>query len=298
MNKILWNSTPPPPPLCPSPKDVGFRSLRAQTLCVSFTLLDFQERVWSLVFPLVEKKHRDVFSQKRSRHANFQRILSNLRNRYVIITSGRLARRPPIIMIVCKISLFFMNPISMSNILSFTGEVLGFENLVISVFEFVHGLVETPKFKKDVKKHINDVVYFLLLYMQITEEQVRYTENFVRHSQIHLIQLQSLTKSCPIVWVEWTFLSCKQISAVICPTGKSAWDIPWHNNNNILTACSHHKRGFVRGPAMFHCLLNSGPVQNSYRQVELKCGLPEGLARLLIFVEPCDCCSPHKPIPA
>ena len=36
MDKIVWNSSPPPPPdpLCSSPNNVGFRSLRAKTLCV------------------------------------------------------------------------------------------------------------------------------------------------------------------------------------------------------------------------------------------------------------------------
>lgn len=53
-----------------------------------------------------------------------------------------------------------------------SGEVLGFENLVFSVFEFIHGLIETPKFKKTVKKFLDDLIYFLVLYMQITEEQV------------------------------------------------------------------------------------------------------------------------------
>ncbi|XP_066017141.1 importin-9 isoform X1 [Pocillopora verrucosa] len=53
------------------------------------------------------------------------------------------------------------------------GEVLGFENLVFSVFEFIHGLIETPKFKKTVKKFLDELIYFLVLYMQITEEQVQ-----------------------------------------------------------------------------------------------------------------------------
>ena len=52
------------------------------------------------------------------------------------------------------------------------GEVLGFENLVFSVFEFIHGLIETPKFKKTVKKFLDELIYFLVLYMQITEDQV------------------------------------------------------------------------------------------------------------------------------
>ncbi|EDO40537.1 predicted protein [Nematostella vectensis] len=54
------------------------------------------------------------------------------------------------------------------------GEVLGFENLVFSVFEFIHGLIETPRFRKTVKKFLNELIYFLLLYMQITEDQVQH----------------------------------------------------------------------------------------------------------------------------
>lgn len=53
------------------------------------------------------------------------------------------------------------------------GEVLGFENLVFSVFEFIHGLIETPKFKKTVKKFLDELIYFLVLYMQITEDQIQ-----------------------------------------------------------------------------------------------------------------------------
>ncbi|XP_077981531.1 importin-9-like [Glandiceps talaboti] len=53
------------------------------------------------------------------------------------------------------------------------GEVLGFENLVFSIFDFVHGLIETPKFRSTVLKSLDDVVYYVILYMQITEEQVK-----------------------------------------------------------------------------------------------------------------------------
>ena len=51
--------------------------------------------------------------------------------------------------------------------------MLGFENLVISVFEFIHGLIETPEFNETVKKFLDELIYFLVLYMQITEDQVR-----------------------------------------------------------------------------------------------------------------------------
>ena len=59
-----------------------------------------------------------------------------------------------------------------------SGEVLGFENLVFSVFEFICGLTETPKCKKTVKKFLDELVYFLVLYMQITETQVGFVFRF------------------------------------------------------------------------------------------------------------------------
>jgi len=58
------------------------------------------------------------------------------------------------------------------------GEVLGFENLVFAIFEFVHALVETPKFKGAVKTGLSELVYYIVLYMQITEEQcTKWTDN-------------------------------------------------------------------------------------------------------------------------
>lgn len=53
------------------------------------------------------------------------------------------------------------------------GEVLGFENLVFSIFDFVHTLLENNKFKSTVKKALPELIYYVILYMQITEEQVR-----------------------------------------------------------------------------------------------------------------------------
>lgn len=53
------------------------------------------------------------------------------------------------------------------------GEVLGFENLVFSIFEFVHALLENSKFKSTVRKALPELIYYVILYMQITEEQVR-----------------------------------------------------------------------------------------------------------------------------
>nr|KAF6399782.1 importin 9 [Molossus molossus] len=53
------------------------------------------------------------------------------------------------------------------------GEVLGFENLVFSIFEFVHALLENSKFKSTVRKALPELVYYIILYMQITEEQIK-----------------------------------------------------------------------------------------------------------------------------
>ncbi|KAF3823229.1 hypothetical protein GH733_010665, partial [Mirounga leonina] len=52
-------------------------------------------------------------------------------------------------------------------------EVLGFENLVFSIFEFVHALLENSKFKSTVKKALPELIYYIILYMQITEEQIK-----------------------------------------------------------------------------------------------------------------------------
>ncbi|KAL3853056.1 hypothetical protein ACJMK2_016638 [Sinanodonta woodiana] len=53
------------------------------------------------------------------------------------------------------------------------GEVLGFENLVYSVFEFVHALIEVSKFRSTVKKSVDEIFFYVILYMQITEDQGR-----------------------------------------------------------------------------------------------------------------------------
>ncbi|XP_064488644.1 importin-9-like [Ornithodoros turicata] len=53
------------------------------------------------------------------------------------------------------------------------GEVLGFENVVFMIFDFVSALVETPRFRGLVKKGLSELIYYIVFYMQITEEQVR-----------------------------------------------------------------------------------------------------------------------------
>lgn len=56
--------------------------------------------------------------------------------------------------------------------LFYSGEVLGFENLVYSVFEFVHALIDTSRFRNTVKGTIDQIIYYIIIYMQMTEDQV------------------------------------------------------------------------------------------------------------------------------
>ena len=46
---------------------------------------------------------------------------------------------------------------------------------MFAIFEFVHALVETPKFRGAVKAGLSDLMYYIVLYMQITEEQVSHS---------------------------------------------------------------------------------------------------------------------------
>ncbi|GFO07409.1 importin-9 [Plakobranchus ocellatus] len=57
------------------------------------------------------------------------------------------------------------------------GDVLGFENLVYTVFEFVHSLIESSKFRSTVKKTVDQIIYYIIIYMQMTEDQVRLWSN-------------------------------------------------------------------------------------------------------------------------
>ena len=96
----------PPLPLCPSPNIVGFRLFGTKTLCmcVCFTPLEggggrggqkggcgLSRVCLKPRFPACGKKHRDIFWHKKSQHAKFQRIPSNLkksqRNRYIRLPS-------------------------------------------------------------------------------------------------------------------------------------------------------------------------------------------------------------------
>ena len=52
------------------------------------------------------------------------------------------------------------------------GEVIGFENLVFAIFDIVHALLEAPRYREAVRGGLRDLIYYIVLYMQITEDQV------------------------------------------------------------------------------------------------------------------------------
>nr|XP_002127531.1 importin-9 [Ciona intestinalis] len=53
------------------------------------------------------------------------------------------------------------------------GEVLSFGSLVYSMFDFIESLLDSHKFRKVVKKSLEELIYYLIMYMQVTEEQTQ-----------------------------------------------------------------------------------------------------------------------------
>ena len=49
---------------------------------------------------------------------------------------------------------------------------MGFENLIFGTFEFIHAMIDSSKFRSTVKKSMHEVIYCIIVYMQMTEDQV------------------------------------------------------------------------------------------------------------------------------
>lgn len=60
-----------------------------------------------------------------------------------------------------------------AEIIDSDGEVLGFENLVFALIDFVSAVIEVAKFRKLIKPVMSDLIYYIIIYMQITDEQAR-----------------------------------------------------------------------------------------------------------------------------
>lgn len=57
------------------------------------------------------------------------------------------------------------------------GEMQSLENLVFAIFDFVTIVIETPKSRQLIKQGISDLLYYILIYMQITDEQIQAWSN-------------------------------------------------------------------------------------------------------------------------
>lgn len=51
-------------------------------------------------------------------------------------------------------------------------EIENFTTMILQMFEFVHDVIECGKFKTPLKNVLSDLIYIIVVYMQITEEQV------------------------------------------------------------------------------------------------------------------------------
>lgn len=52
------------------------------------------------------------------------------------------------------------------------GEIINFSNLIIAIFEFVHSIVDRKRFSNLLDNLLQEVMYYLIIFMQITEDQI------------------------------------------------------------------------------------------------------------------------------
>ncbi|XP_058802875.1 importin-9 isoform X2 [Phymastichus coffea] len=57
------------------------------------------------------------------------------------------------------------------------GEVINFNNLIIVTFEFISILVDHEKYASLIKNFLSDIMYYLILFMQVTDEQIELWTN-------------------------------------------------------------------------------------------------------------------------
>jgi hypothetical protein len=44
--------------------------------------------------------------------------------------------------------------------------------MILQIFEFIHTIIESRKFKEHIKTVVADLIYIMIIYMQITEDQI------------------------------------------------------------------------------------------------------------------------------
>ena len=55
----------------------------------------------------------------------------------------------------------------------FLGEVINFNSLIIAIFEFVQTIVERKKFINMLDNMLPEIMYYLIIFMQITVDQIQ-----------------------------------------------------------------------------------------------------------------------------
>jgi len=63
---------------------------------------------------------------------------------------------------------------------------------VLGIFDFVHALIETPRHRAVMKKYIEQLIYYVFHYMQMTEEQASL---FVVHFNLGAQNYQIIPKT-------------------------------------------------------------------------------------------------------
>lgn len=56
--------------------------------------------------------------------------------------------------------------------MTFAGEIINFNNLIIAIFEFVHSIVDRKRFSNLLDSFLQEVMYYLIIFMQITDDQI------------------------------------------------------------------------------------------------------------------------------
>ncbi|GAB0089716.1 importin-9 [Sergentomyia squamirostris] len=51
-------------------------------------------------------------------------------------------------------------------------ESTNFSAMILQLFDFIHGIIESGKFKSTIHNVLSDLIYIMIVYMQITEEQI------------------------------------------------------------------------------------------------------------------------------
>ncbi|XP_012280793.1 importin-9 [Orussus abietinus] len=57
------------------------------------------------------------------------------------------------------------------------GEIINFNNLIIAIFEFIHTLLDYKRFTNILDSLLQEIMYYLIIFMQITDEQIELWTN-------------------------------------------------------------------------------------------------------------------------